>query len=97
MSFQNWWHQKSRKSKAIVAISTLLILQIGLCFGTPSGVSWYQALFHVKSSDDPFYALGFMAWEAILSLATVLALIVTAIFWRRDLNSPQRKKEEHDR
>jgi ABC-type transport system involved in multi-copper enzyme maturation permease subunit len=93
---KNWWRQKGRKSKAIAVISTLLILQIGLCFGTPSGVSWYQALFHVKSS-DPLYALGLMAWEAILSLATVLALIVTAIFWHPDLNSPQRKKENHDR
>ena len=83
MSFRSWWRQKSRKSKTIVVISILLTLQIGLCFGTPTGVSWYQALFHVKSS-DPLEALGMMALEAMLCVATFLALIVTAIFWHRD-------------
>ena len=96
MSFRDWWRQKNRKSKAIAVISTLLIVQIGLCFGTPSGVSWYQSLFHVKSS-DPLEALGMMAFEAMLCVATVLALIVTAIFWHPDLSYPQRKEENHDR
>ena len=93
MSFQNWWRRKSGQSKTITILATLMILQIGLCFGTPTGVSWYRAHIHSNASDDPLEAMGMMAFEAILCIVTGLVLALVAIFWRPGLSSPSQKKE----
>jgi len=97
MTFKSWWGEKSRKSKAITVVSTLLILQIGLCFGTPSGVSWFQAILHIKPGDDPFENLGYMFVEGILCLVTGLVLFVIGVSWHPDPNASQRNEDLHDR
>ena len=45
MSLRKWWQDKSGRAKAITVLSTLLILQIGLCFGTDPIVSLSRAIF----------------------------------------------------
>jgi hypothetical protein len=94
MSFRNWWRRKGGRSKTITILATLMILQIGLCFSTPKGVSWYRALFHLKPSDDPLEMLGIMCSEAVLCLVTVVLLVLITIFWNPDVKSPKRNEEE---
>ena len=81
MGFQSWWQQKSKRAKAITIIATALILQIGLCFGTPATVSWSdQALgTHLNHEYD---ALGYMMVEALLACVVFLVLIGFLIFYR---------------
>ena len=81
MSFKSWWQQKGKRSKAITIIATALILQIGLCFGTPATVSWSdQALgTHLNHEYD---ALGYMMVEALMAGIVFLVLIGFLIFYR---------------
>ena len=81
MSFKSWWQQKGKRSKAITIIATALILQIGLCFGTPATVSWSdQALgTHLNHEYD---ALGYMMVEALMAGVVFLVLIGFLIFYR---------------
>ncbi|WP_109484513.1 hypothetical protein [Occallatibacter savannae] len=81
MSFQSWWQQKSRRAKAIAIIATTLILQIGLCFGTPATVSWSDQTLgtHLNHNYD---ALGYMMVEALLAGVVFLVLIAFLIFYR---------------
>lgn len=82
MSFQSWWQQKNRRAKAVAVLATLLILQIGLCFGTPVGVSWLGDLVGTRPGRDPFYALGYMFIEAILAIVVFLVFVGVLIFYR---------------
>ena len=82
MSFQSWWQQKNRRAKAVTVIATLLILQIGLCFGTPVGVSWLDDLVGTHLGRDPFAALGYMFIEAVLAIVVFLAFVGVLIFYR---------------
>jgi len=82
MSFQSWWQQKGRRSKAVTVLATLLILQIGLCFGTPVGVTSIDTLFSTHLSRDPFAALGYMFIEAILAIVVFLVFAGVLIFYR---------------
>lgn len=78
MGFENWWRHKSGRSKTATVLAAVLLLQIGLCFGTPAATSWFDTLFHIHR-DDPFYALGWMIFEALLCILTVILLFVAAI------------------
>lgn len=82
MTIQSWWQQKNRRAKAVTALATLLILQIGLCFGTPKGVSWLDDLASTHLNRDPFAALGYMFFEAILAIVVFLVLVGVLIFYR---------------
>jgi hypothetical protein len=81
MSLQEWWRNKSGKAKTITVLATLLILQIGLCFGTPSIVSFYQAIFHIKLRGDEEFGpnVGYMFIEALLALMTAIVLLVVVV------------------
>ena len=96
MGFKRWWEEKSGKSKTLTVLSALLILQIGLCFATPTIQPWLYDLLHVRSSQE-LEELGWMFVEAIACLATVLILALIAIFWHPDLTSSKKKRENHDR
>jgi hypothetical protein len=104
MSLREWWRNRSGRAKAVTVLATILILQIGLCFGTPSIVNSFQAIFHLKPSDDEFGdGLGYMMLEALLCIVTLLALIVVPLFFR-SRSTPQRlfddeyqrNKQDHD-
>lgn len=82
MSIQSWWQQKNRRAKAVTVLATMLILQIGLCFGTPKSVSWLDDLAGTHLSRDPFAALGYMFFEAILAIVVFLVLVGVLIFYR---------------
>jgi ABC-type dipeptide/oligopeptide/nickel transport system permease subunit len=86
MSYQSWWQQKSRRSKAITIFATLLILQIGLCFGTPAGVSWFDSLFRIRRNS--FDALGYMFLEAIIATVLLLVLLGVLFFYRTSDEEP---------
>jgi hypothetical protein len=81
MSLLEWWRTKSGKAKTIAVLCTLLILQIGLCFGTQPIVDSFQAIFHIKlSGDDEFGpSVEYMIIEAILAGVTSIALAVAAL------------------
>ena len=82
MSFQSWWQQKNRRAKAVTIFATLLILQIGLCFGTPVGVSWLDDLVGTHLGRDPFAAFGYMFIEAIVEIIVFLVFLGVLIFYR---------------
>jgi hypothetical protein len=82
MSYQNWWQQKSRRSKAITILATLLILQIGLCFGTPVGVSWFDNHLGTRLDPDSYGGLGYMIFEAILAGVVCLIFLGVLFFYR---------------
>jgi hypothetical protein len=77
MNFSNWWRRKSGRAKTVTVLAVVLLLQIGLCFGTPEATSWFDDLFRIHR-DDPFYALGWMMFEALLCIVTVIVLFVVA-------------------
>jgi len=52
MKLGRWWSEKSGKAKVVTVLATLLILQIGLCFGTPAIVPWYQIIFGPSSDSE---------------------------------------------
>lgn len=83
MSFRTRWQQKSGRAKAITIVATLLILQIGLCFGTPLGVSWFDTLFPTPEGRNPFNAIGYMVIEAISAIVIFLVFIGVLIFYPR--------------
>lgn len=77
MSLRDWWRNRSGKAKTVTVLCALLILQIGLCFGTSSIVNSYQAVFHVKPSANEEFSpsVGFMIIEAMLAAVTGIALL----------------------
>jgi hypothetical protein len=82
MSYQSWWQQKSRRSKAITILATLLILQIGLCFSTPVGVSWFDNHLGTRLDPDSYGGLGYMIFEAILAGVVFLIFLGVLFFYR---------------
>jgi hypothetical protein len=82
MSLQSWWQQKSRRAKTITILATLLLLEIGLCFGTPVGVSWSDTAFGTHFGRDPFASLGYMFIQAIVAGITLLIFLGAVIFYR---------------
>ena len=85
---QTWWQQKSRRSKAITILATLLILQIGLCFGTPLGVSWSDNHLGTRLDPDSYGGLGYMFLEAILASVVFLVFAGVLIFYRPSVPEP---------
>lgn len=93
MSFQSWWGQKSRRAKAITFFATLLTVQIGLCFGTPVGVSWFDQLFSAHLGRDSYGGLGYMIFEAVLAVIVFLVLVGVLIFYRGPAQTPGDKAD----
>lgn len=89
MSFQSWWQQKSRRSKTISVLATFLVLEIGLCFGTPVGVGWSDALLGTHLGRDPFNALGYMFYEAVIAVIMFLVFLGVVIFYRPSGGQPE--------
>lgn len=82
MSLREWWRNKSGGAKTITVLCTLLILEIGLCFSTPSIVNSYEAIFHIKPMDDEFGdGFGFMIILAMLCVLTLIALLVAPLYF----------------
>jgi len=75
---RDWWRRKSGRAKTVTVLAALELLQIGLCFGTPTALSWHDALLHVRSN-VPFRALGPMIWEAILCVVTLVLLVAVGL------------------
>ncbi len=96
MSFREWWRNRSGRAKAVTVLSALLILQIGLCFGTPSIVGSFQTAFHIKPSGNEEFgpSMGYMFLEAFLALMTGIALL--AMFVSYIISKIGRPKGDHD-
>lgn len=77
MSFSDWWRKKSGRAKTLTVLSVVLLLQIGLCFGTPAATSWFDDLFRIHP-DDQFSFVGWMMIEALLCIVTVVLLFAAA-------------------
>lgn len=77
MAIRNWWRVRSGRAKTITVLSAFLILQIGLCFGTPTATPWVEALFHIRAR-NPMEALGLMIWQALFCFVTAVVLVLAA-------------------
>jgi len=88
MSFQSWWQRKSRRAKAITLLATLLTLQVGLCFGTPAGVSWSDQTLGTHLGRGELAALGYMVAEALAAGVVFLVFLGFLIFYRPSVSSP---------
>jgi len=95
MSFMTWWHHKNGKSKTLTVLCAVLILDIGLCFATPSAVDWINTIFHLRSQE--LEGLGYMMIQAVFCFILLVAIFCLGIFWRPGLSAPDRNKENHDR
>ena len=93
MSFQSWWRHKSRRAKAITVLATLLTVQIGLCFGTPVGVSWFDELFSSHLGRDSYGGLGYMIFEAVIAVIVFLVFVGVLIFYRGPAQTPVEKAD----
>ncbi len=80
MSLRTWWQQKNGPAKSVTGLTTLLILQIGLCFASPGEPAWFDRLFHIRSSPHRF-GLALVMAEAYLCIATFILLLIALIVW----------------
>jgi hypothetical protein len=71
----------------------LLMLQIGLCFGTPTATPWIEALLHIPSR-DPMEALGLMVWQALFCFTTLIVLILALVGLLPGIATRERGKKE---
>ncbi len=94
MRFQGWWQRKNRRAKAVTVLAALLILQVGLCFGTPVGVSWYHNIFPSHSS-DPLEAIGYMVIEALACILTLILVFLAAINWLPGFRTVRARTEDN--
>ena len=80
MSLKTWWQQKSGPAKLVTALTTLLILQMGLCFASPGEPAWFDRLFHIHPMPDQL-RLGLVIIEAYLSIGTFVFLLIALLVW----------------
>lgn len=91
------WQQYSGGAKAIVVLAALFLMQIGMCAITPRAIPWYRRVFHVVASNDPFEALGYMAFEAMLCIATLAAIVFVGLVTAANArNRKKRLSGEHE-
>lgn len=93
MSFRDWWRNKSGQSKTITVLCSILILDIGLCFATPSALNWVQSAFQLRRA-DPLEGISYMLIQAVFCILLLVAIGCIAIFWHPGINSPRRNKEK---
>lgn len=93
MSIGIWWTHKSGKAKVVTGLATLVILQIGLCFATPTIVPWFESLLHAQASGGTFEDLVLVALQAMLCVATLGAIFLVVIFWHPGLSSSKRRSK----
>ena len=92
MSLRNWWIRKSGRAKVIAVLSSLLLVQIGLCFSTPVVRPWISAAFHWTPKEE-LADLGYMVMQAFLSMVTLLLLFFVLVFaWVFGLGSRRRSE-----
>jgi integral membrane sensor domain MASE1 len=80
MSVKTWWQHKSGPAKLVTALTTLLILQIGLCFASPGEPAWFDRVFHIHPMPDQL-RLGLVVVEAYLSIGTFIFLLIALLVW----------------
>jgi len=101
MSPKTWWRQKSGPAKLVTGLTTLLILQMGLCFASPGEPAWFDALFHIRPTPDQL-RLGLVVVEAYLCAGTFLVLLVALLVWgtasfaRADPNTTLIERDAND-
>jgi hypothetical protein len=76
MSFGDWWRRKSGGAKTVVVLAALLILQIGLCFGSGFAV---DRLVAPTPGEEFGPSLGWMFIQAELCLPTAAALLIVVV------------------
>ena len=80
LSLKSWWKRKSGAAKLVTALTTVLLLQIGLCFASPGEPAWFDRLFHIKPS--PYgIRLGLVIIEAYLCIFTFVILLIAVLIW----------------
>lgn len=94
MGFREWWRNKSGKAKTIAVLCALLILQIGLCFGTNALTSLFPSVFHIRPSYEPYDTLTYMLFEALLCVIT--AIVLFAVSSRPLRKRAAKEKENYD-
>jgi len=83
----NMVESEKRESEDTDRVAAVLMLQIGLCFGTPTGLPWIQGVFHIAVT-DPYQGLSLMLIQAFLSFITVVLLFLVWLAWVSDRGNP---------
>jgi len=87
MSLRSWWKTSSGTAKTVTVLATMLILQIGVCFGGTSAIaSWYEAIF--GPTHDSELGLGLTIWQGIFGIVTFIALSIALIVAAAGRNEP---------
>ena len=95
MSLNTWWKCRNGWAKAVTILSMLLILQIGLCFSTPTMVQpVYMAI--VGHDTENEMGLGLVVWQALLCIATFVVVLVFAVVAATRSSVPSQKHSGDD-
>jgi hypothetical protein len=92
MTFRQWWSEKSRKAKVVTLLTTLLIVETGLCFTTPFTVAPAYETFFGPTHDSEL-ALGLEIWQFFLWLITLVALLLASV-WTSKVKSDDNDEEK---
>lgn len=94
MKIGKWWQKRSGGAKTVTALTALLILQIGVCFG--SGIA-IDALVTPGPGDEFGAGFGWMAMQAVGCLLTLALLVIALIGWAlTGASEPQRLFDEKE-
>lgn len=91
MGFRSRWTTKSGRAKAITILAVLLILQVGLCFGTPRLADWSNA--ELRFPSDPMDVVTWMLGQLMLGGVTAALLISALIGWFPPARKSTHKKD----
>ncbi len=78
MDVRNWWKARSGGAKTVTVLTALLILQIGICFGSGFAI---DALIPPGPGDEFGSGFGWMALQAFACLLTIALLVIALIMW----------------
>ena len=70
---KNWWNRRSGPVKVLLVLAALLALQVCLVFATPA---------LTPSAGEGWGIFGLVLWEMIFSLANIVAIFITCIWWQ---------------
>jgi hypothetical protein len=81
------WKQTSGPAKLVTVLAALLILQIGVCFASPSEPPWFDKFFHVQRDPESLH-IGLAVMQMYLCLITAVLLLIALLVWTTFRNHP---------
>jgi hypothetical protein len=88
----NWWQRRSRPGKTLAVLAAMLLIEVALLLSTPALSVWIDDLLHIPRGEQ-WGTFGAILWELLLSGATVVAIVISAVWWLIKRHKPEGVKE----